>query len=140
MANRNETRAVIVVAILTFVVMGGGLWLGFRAPSAIHHGPPVPTPPDLGPIVYDMHSVRSAPDRVRFQWRDVTGATAYHVTLMDATDDSLFVSPALRNATWVIPSDLRHKLKPQTVYHWRLRVDFAQGPSRVSEAAAFATE
>lgn len=140
MANRNETRAVLVVALLTFVVMGGGLWLGFRAPAGLHHGPPVPKPPDLGPIIYDMHSVRSAPNRVRFQWREVTGATGYHLTVMDATDDSLFVSPTLRSATWVLPSDLRSKLKPQTVYHWRLRVDFAQGPSRVSEAAAFATE
>jgi hypothetical protein len=140
MANRNEARTLIIVALLTLVVAGGGLYLGFRSPAGPRMGHAEPKPVDLGPIVYDMRSVRSDPDRVRLEWREVPGVSGYHVTVMTAADDSLFASPTLRSATWVIPPELRSKLQPQTVYHWKLRVEFPQGAPRVSDPAAFATQ
>ena len=140
MANRNEARTLIIIALLTFVVAGGGLYLGFRNPAGPRMGHAEPKPVDRGPIVYDMRSVRSDPDRVRLEWREVPGASGYTVTVMSADDDSLFASPALRNSWWVIPAELRSKLKPQTVYHWKLRVESAEASPRISEPAVFATQ
>ncbi|HEX5029945.1 MAG TPA: hypothetical protein VFX78_00640 [Candidatus Eisenbacteria bacterium] len=132
---------IVWIAILTMVVAGVGLYLGFRNPARPGAGgPPVPKVPDQGPIIYEMRSVRSDPDRVRLEWRDVPGALGYSVTLMSATDESLFVSPSLSSPAWNLPPEIRGKLAAQTVYHWRLTVDFAGGHTERSDPAAFATQ
>ena len=140
MANHREARSVLVIGILTLVVAGAGLYLGFRPPRASSTGQEVPKVPDQGPIVYEMRSVRSDPDRVRLEWRDVGGANGYRVTIMSAEDDSLFTSPVLSTTAWVIPPELRPRLQRQTVYHWKLAVLFPDGEERMSEPAAFATQ
>jgi hypothetical protein len=141
MANRRDAMGIVWIAILTMVVAGVGLYLGFHNPARPGAGgPPVPKVPDQGPIIYEMRSVRSDPDRVRLEWRDVPGALGYSVTLMSATDESLFVSPSLSEPAWNLPPEIRSKLTPQTVYHWRLTVDLAGGHNERSEPAAFATQ
>lgn len=139
MANHRETRSVLIIGVLTLVVAGAGLYLGFQPPRP-STGEEVPKVPDQGPILYEMRSVRSDPDRVRLEWRDVEGANGYRVTILSATDDSLFTSPVLSTTTWVISPELRPLLQPQTVYHWKLTVHFPNGELRASEPAAFATQ
>ena len=139
MANHREARSVLIIGVLTLVVAGTGLYLGFRPPKASTGGE-VPKVPDQGPILYEMRSVRSDPDRVLLEWRDVGGASGYRVTIMSAEDDSLFTSPVLSTTTWVIPAEMRAILQPQTVYHWTLTVMFPDGEHRTSEPAAFATQ
>ncbi len=140
MANRREALALVVIGLLTLLVAGGGLFLGFQSPPKPRSGPALPQTPDQGPIVYEMRSIRSDPDRVRLEWRDIPGASGYQVTIMSATDESLFVSPTVRTNAWTIPTELRPRLKRQTVYHWRLTVLFPEGPPRVSDPSAFATQ
>jgi hypothetical protein len=141
MANRRDAMGILWIALLTILVASVGLYLGFRNPARPGAaGPPVPKAPDQGPIIYEMRSVRSDPDRVRLEWRDVPGALGYSVTLMSAEDESLFVSPPLSNPVWTLPPEIRSKLAAQTVYHWRLTVDFAGGRSERSDPAAFATQ
>ena len=141
MANRRDAMGIVWIAILTMVVAGVGLYLGFHNPARPGAGgPPVPKVPDQGPILYEMRSVRSDPDRVRLEWRDVPGALGYGVPLMSATDESLFVSPVLSQPVWNLPPEIRSKLAPHTVYHWRLTVDLAGGRTERSEPAAFATQ
>jgi hypothetical protein len=132
---------ILWIALLTILVASVGLYLGFKNPARPGAaGPPVPKAPDQGPIIYEMRSVRSDPDRVRLEWRDVPGALGYSVTLMSATDESLFVSPSLSEPAWNLPPEIRSKLTPQTVYHWRLTVDLAGGRTQKSEPGAFATQ
>ena len=142
MANRSDFQTVILVGALTLLVGAAGLYLGFntnRAPRA-KGGTAVPKVPDVGPIVYEMRSVRSDPDRVRFEWRDVDGARAYRVTVMSAADESLFASPEITTTNWTIPSDLRSALAARTVYHWKVTV-FGPGESlKSSDPSAFATQ
>jgi len=140
MANRRDATTLIVVALLALVVGGVGLWLGFRPPRPRENGPPVPKPPDQGPIVYEMTSIFSEPNRIQLHWRDVPGAEAYRVTLLSAADDSLFASDSLKTAVWTIPEAMRNRLAGQTAYHWRLTVYFADRPAAQSEAASFATQ
>lgn len=142
MANRSDFQTVLLVGALTLLVGGAGLYLGFntkRAPRA-KGGKEVPHVPDIGPIVYEMRSVRSEPDRVRFEWRDVDGASGYRVTVMSAADESLFTSPEITTTNWTIPSDFRSSLAPQTVYHWKVTVLAAGGSPKSSEPSAFATQ
>jgi hypothetical protein len=140
MANRRDLATLMVVALLALVVGGVGLWLGFRPTGPPQHGKPVPTPPDLGPILYDMTSIFSEPNRIQLRWRDVLGASVYRVTVMTAADDSLFSSDSLKTSSWTIPVDVRGRLKRQTGYHWRLTVYFPDRPPAQSEAASFATQ
>ena len=141
MANRREAMGILWVALLTVLVASVGLYLGFRNPARPGApGPPVPQVPDQGPIIYEMRSVRSDPDRVRLEWRDVAGAANYQITLMSAEDESLLVSPALKTTAWTIPPEIRSKLKPQSVYHWRLTVNFPDGSRKLSDPASFATQ
>jgi hypothetical protein len=141
MANRRDAMGILWIALLTILVASVGLYLGFRNPARPGAaGTPVPKAPDQGPIIYEMRSVRSDPDSVRLEWRDVPGALGYSVTLMSAEDESLFVSPPLSNPVWTLPPEIRSKLAAQTVYHWRLTVDFAGGRSERSDPAAFATQ
>ncbi len=141
MANRRDAMGIVWIALLTVLVAGVGLYLGFRNPGrAGTSGPPVPKQPDQGPIIYEMRSLRSDPDRIRLEWRDVPGASGYRITLLSAEDESLLVSPKLATTVWTLPSDLRKKLAPQTVYHWRLIVLFPDGHAQASEPAAFATQ
>ena len=143
MANRSDFQTVLLVGALTLLVGGAGLYLGFntnRAPRPKGGGTAVPNVPDVGPIVYEMRSVRSDPDRVRFEWRDVDGASGYRVTVLSAADESLFTSPEITTTNWTIPSDLRSNLAPKTVYHWRVTV-FGPGESlKFSDPSAFATQ
>lgn len=139
MANHREARSVLIIGVLTLVVAGTGLYLGFQPPRQ-STGKEVPKVPDQGPILYEMRSVRSDPDRILLEWRDVGGANGYRVTVMSAEDDSLFSSPVLSTTTWVIPAEMRPILQPQTVYHWKLAVLFPDGEQRTSEPAAFATQ
>lgn len=139
MANHRETRSVLIIGVLTLIVAGTGLYLGFRPPSR-SNGNEVPKVPDVGPIIYEMRSMRSDPDRIMLEWRDVGGASGYRVSILSATDDSLFSSPVLSTTSWVIPPELRPRLEPQTVYHWRLSVLLPSGEVRSSEPAAFATQ
>lgn len=139
MANHREARSVLIIGILTLTVAGTGLYLGFQPPRR-SIGEEVPKVPDQGPILYEMRSVRSDPDRIRLEWRDVEGANGYRVTILSAEDDSLFTSPVLSTTTWVISAELRPLLQPQTVYHWKLTVLFPDGKTRSSEPAAFATQ
>src|SRR5512138_3718481 len=121
MANRREAMGIVWIALLTRLVAGVGLYLGFRNPARPGAGgPPVPKVPDQGPIIYEMRSVRSDPDRVRLEWRDVPGAANYLITLMSAADESLLVSPRIATTAWTLPPEIRSQLTPQTVYHWRL--------------------
>jgi len=141
MANRSDFQTVMLVGALTLLVGVAGLYLGFntnRTPRA-KGGTVVPKVPDTGPIVYEMRSVRSEPDRVRFEWRDVDGAMGYRVTVMSATDDSLFTSPEITTTNWTIPSDLRTRLAAGSVYHWRVTV-LSPGGTKFSEPSAFATQ
>jgi hypothetical protein len=140
MANRRDIVSVLVVAVLAVAVGGVGLWLGFQPPRPAETGPPVPKPPDQGPIVYAMTSIFSEPDRIQLGWRAVEGATAYRVLLMTAQDDSLFASDSLKTNAWTLPSELRSKLAPQTAFHWKLTVFFPDRPAAQSDAASFATQ
>jgi hypothetical protein len=139
MANHREARSVLIIGVLTLVVAGTGLYLGFQPPRS-STGNEAPKVPDQGPILYEMRSVRSDPDRILLEWRDVSGANGYRVTVMSAEDDSLFSSPVLSTTTWVIPAEMRPVLRPQAVYHWKLTVLFPDGEQRTSEPAAFATQ
>ena len=140
MANRRDTTTILVVALLALLVGGVGLWLGFQPSRPRIHGKPVPKQPDQGPIVYEMTSIFSEPNRIQLRWKDVSGAAAYRVTLMTAADDSLFGSDSLKTNAWTIPDDLRGRLPGQSVYHWKLTVLFADRPPAESEPAAFATQ
>ena len=140
MANQRNLMAVVVVGALTLLVGGAGLYLGFASGRNPQHGPPVPKQPDHGPILFDMRSLRSAPDRIRFEWARFDDASAYRITVLSASDDSLFASPALQSNAWVIPADLRLKLASQAVYHWRVTVFSRSGAPRSSDPAAFATQ
>ena len=140
MANGRNATAVLVIAALTLLVGSAGMYLGFQTGRTPRTGPPVPKQPDRGPILYNMQSIRSEPDRVRFEWSPVEGATGYRITVLSATDDSLFTSPILPNTAWVIPEDLRGRLAPQTAYHWRLNVLLPENRTESSEPAAFATQ
>ncbi|TMQ58390.1 MAG: hypothetical protein E6K76_07730 [Candidatus Eisenbacteria bacterium] len=139
MANRREALSVIAVAGFALLTACSGLYLGFVSPRAAPHGKPVPRVPEQGPILYQMHSTFSKPNRVRLEWRDVTGASGYRVKVMGVQEESLFVSPRLTNNAWVIPQELGARMKRQTVYRWQLTVLF---PDRVevSDPAAFATQ
>ena len=140
MANRKELRSVIVIGVLTLAIAGGGFCLGFGLPRFLRHVIPAPAPPIPASPLYGMGSIRSAPDRIRLEWREVPEASGYRVTLMTVADDSLFVSPTLSTNAWVIPPEYRSRLKPKTTYHWRLTVFFPAGQSQGSEPAAFATQ
>lgn len=140
MANHREARSVLIIGLMTLVVLATGLYLGFQPPRPAGSGQEAPKVPDQGPIIYEMRSVRSDPDRIRLEWRDVEGASGYRIAILSAEDDSLFSSPVLSTTTWVIPQELRPLLTPQTVYHWRLTVLTPDGREQTSEPAAFATQ
>jgi hypothetical protein len=140
MANRRDATTVLTVALLALLVGGVGLWLGFRPAQPVENGPPVAKVPDQGPIIYQMSSMFSEPDRIQLGWREIEGASAYRVLVMTATDDSLFSSDSLPTNVWTIPPALRTKLSPQTGYHWRLTVLFPDRPAAYSDIASFATQ
>jgi len=140
MANHSNTTAVLVVGMLTLLVGGAGLYLGFESDRGPHHGPPVPKQPDHGPILYDMRSIRSDPDRIRFEWAPIGDAKGYRITVLSPTDDSLFASPTLTSSAWVIPPEQRSRLSTQSVYHWKVTVLLDRGESRSSDPASFATQ
>ncbi|HET9252536.1 MAG TPA: hypothetical protein VFP58_10515 [Candidatus Eisenbacteria bacterium] len=140
MANHREARSVLIIGALTLVVLAVGLYLGFQPPRSAHTGEHAPRVPDQGPILYEMRSVRSEPDRIRLEWKDVEGASGYRISILSAEDDSLFSSPVLSTTTWVVPPELRPLLTPQTVYHWKLTVIMPDGAMESSEPAAFATQ
>jgi hypothetical protein len=140
MANRRDAQTVLVVALLAIVVGAVGLWLGFRPMRPRESGPPVPKQPDHGPILYEMNSIVSDPGRVQLGWRTVEGAGGYRVTILTASDDSLFGSDTLRTNAWTIAGDLHGRLSPQTTYHWRLAVFYPDRAPDISEPAAFATQ
>ncbi len=140
MANRKDAQALVVVGLLSVIVAGGGLYLGFHSTRRPTPPPPLPVVPEHGPILYEMRSIRSEPDRVRLEWRNVDGASGYLVTLMSAEDESLLTSPTLPTNAWTIPPETSGLLKPQTVYHWRLTVLYPDDAPTVSEAASFATQ
>jgi hypothetical protein len=140
MANRREFGTVVVVGILAVLVASVGLYLGFHSDRLKANLPPPPPQPDQGPIVYEMRSMRSDPDRVRFEWREVARADAYRVTVMTAEDDSLFTSPEIHTTYWTIPPEQRGALAPGKVYHWRLTIRFPDRAPAVSDPAAFATQ
>ena len=140
MANRSDLRTVFVVGALALVVASAGLYLGFHSNRLTVGSPSQAPQPDQGPIVYQMRSVRSDPNRVRFEWREVPGAAGYRVTVLTASDDSLFAGPEIRTPYWTIPPGQRGLLAPQTVYHWRLTVRFPDRAPAVSDPAAFATQ
>ena len=140
MANHREVGTVIVVGILAMLVASVGLYLGFHSDRLKPHLPAPPPQPDQGPIVYEMRSIRSDPDRVRFEWREVAGSDAFRVTVMTAEDDSLFTSPEIHTTYWTIPPAQRGALAAGKLYHWRLTIHFPDRPPAVSDAAAFATQ
>ncbi len=140
MANRRDAQTVLVVAVLALVVGGVGLWLGFRPVPPRSAGPPVPKEPDHGPILFEMNSIVSDPGRVQLGWRAVEGATGYRVTILTAGDDSLFASDTLRTNSWTVTADAEPGLSPQSTYHWRLAVFYADRAPESSEPAAFATQ
>jgi hypothetical protein len=139
MANRRDVGSVIAIAGFTLLTALSGLYLGFVAPRVAPHGKAAPRVPDQGPILYDMHSMVSDPIRVHLDWRRVAEATGYRVTVMTTEDESLFVSPTLRQNSWVIPNEKAFPLQPQTVYHWKVTVLRPDGIES-SEPAAFATQ
>jgi len=142
MANRSDFQTVMLVGGLTLLVGVAGLYLGFntnRAPRA-KGGTEAPRVPDVGPIIYEMRSVRSDPDRVRFEWRDIAGASGYRVTVMTATDEKLFESPVITTTNWTIPTEFRSSLSPQSVYHWKVTVLGPGESEKSSEPSAFATQ
>lgn len=140
MANRREIQTLIVVGTLAILVASVGLFLGFSTRHLATRTAPMPLPPEQGPIVYEMRSIRSDPDRVRFEWREVPGAMSYQVTVLTATDDSLFAGPEILRTYWTITPAFRGFLKPQTTYHWRLTVRFSDRAPEVSDPASFATQ
>lgn len=140
MANRREVRSLFVIAGFTLLTACGGLYLGFVDQRPSPQGKAIPRLPDQGPILYEMRSVFSLPNRVHLEWRDVPGASGYRIKIMSAEDESLFVSPVLKSNAWTIPPDLRPRLAKQTVYHWQLTVHFPESPPRRSDPAAFATQ
>lgn len=140
MANRGDMKALLWIGLLTMVVGGVGLYLGFQTGFRPHTGPPVPTPPDRGPIVYRLRTIRSDPDRVQFLWDAVPGAKSYEVTVMSAADDSLFTGPPVEGTAWTLPPEWRSRLAPQTAYHWRLTTRLANGRVDRSDPTAFATQ
>ena len=140
MANRKEATTLLFVGALTLLVAGTGLYLGFRTPAGSKTGPPVPIEPEQGPILFEMRSVRSDPDRVRLEWKEIPRATGYTITVMTAADESLFSSPALGANNWTIPPELRGRLEKSTVYHWKVRADLPDGPPMISDPGAFATQ
>ena len=140
MANRRDLASLIVIGALTVIVSAVGLVLGFHSNRLAPPPMTAPRVPDRGPILYEMRSMISDPDRVRLAWRDVDGATGYRVTILSAEDESLFTSPVIRSPYWTMPADLRARLAPQTAYHWRLTVEFKARPPAESETASFATQ
>lgn len=140
MANQRNIMAVLVVGALTLLVGGAGLYLGFASDRTPRSGPPIPKQPDYGPILFEMRSLRSEPDRIRLEWARFPDAAGYRVTVLTASDDSLFASPTLVTNAWVLPSELTARLEGQSVYHWRVAVIGIDGSSRVSDPAAFATQ
>ena len=140
MANRRDLTSLLVVGALAVIVSGVGLVLGFHSNRLVPHPAAAPRVPDRGPILYDMRSMISEPDRVRLAWREVEGAAGYRVTVLSAADESLFTSPGIRTPYWTIPADLRSRLAAQTTYHWRLRVEFENRPPAISGIASFATQ
>ena len=139
MANRSQLGPVLAIGAFTLLTAVSGLYLGFVSPRRTTHYKPAPIQPDQGPILYDMHSMVSDPDRVRLDWRDVPGATGYRITVMTSADDSLFTSPPLTRNSWVIPKDRAHPLKRHTVYHWKVTVA-RPDTTEVSDPSAFATQ
>jgi hypothetical protein len=139
-ANRREALSLIMIAGLTLLTAGAGFYLGFVAPRPVTHGRPIPVGPETGPILYEMRSVVSEPNRVRLEWRNVPGASRYQIKVMSADDESLFVSPDLHLNAWTIPGDLSSRLESQTVYHWLLTVGFPNAAPQYSDTAAFATQ
>ncbi len=139
MANRTEAFSVIAIAGFTLFTACAGLYLGFLAPRAQPHGKPIPHTPDTGPIVYEMRSVISEPNRVRLEWREVPGALGYRIKVMSAAADSLFGSSDLSTTAWTIPSNLAARLAPRTLYHWQVTVVFLSR-TESSEPSAFATQ
>lgn len=140
MANHRNAAAVLVIGVITMIVGGAGLFLGFHYNHSPSQGPPVPKQPDQGPILYDMRSLRSEPDRVRFEWATIERAKGYRITVLSAQDEALFTSPLLTGTSWVIPPELRSQLSAQTVYHWKVTVQLDGGGSRSSDPASFATQ
>jgi hypothetical protein len=140
MANRRDVRTLIVVGSLAVLVASVGLVLGFNSRRLLPHPSPIPLAPEQGPIIYEMRSIRSDPDRVRLEWREVPGAKSYQVTVFSASDDSVFIGPEVESHSWTIPPEYRGLLRPQMTYHWRLTVRFQDRPSAVSDPASFATQ
>ena len=140
MANPRSSIAVFVIAVLTMLVGGTGLYLGFQQGRTPKSGPAVPHQPDQGPILYDMRSIQSEPDRIRLEWALMDDAREYRITVLSAADESLFTSPMLTANSWVIPPSLRSRLEPATVYHWKVNVVTKRGDARASDPAAFATQ
>jgi len=140
MANRKEAVTLVVVGALTLLVAGTGLYLGFRTPSGPRAGIPVPKQPDQGPILFEMRSVRSEPDRVRLEWKEIPRARSYRITVMTAADESLFTSPTLSTTAWTIPPEMRPRLAKATVYHWKVQADLPDGAPMTSDPGAFATQ
>lgn len=140
MANRRDMRTLLIVGSLAVLVASVGLVLGFNSRRLLPHPAPIPLPPEQGPVVYEMRSIRSDPDRVRLEWREVPGAKSYQVTVLTAADDSVFAGPEILRAYWTIPPEYRGYLKPQTTYHWRLTVRFPDRAPEVSAPASFATQ
>ena len=140
MANRKEAVTLVVVGALTLLVAGTGLYLGFRTPSGPSAGPPVPKQPDQGPILFEMRSVRSEPDRVRLEWKEIPRARSYRITVMTADDESLFTSPTLSTTAWTIPPEMRPRLAKATVYHWKVEAVLPDRAPMISEPGAFATQ
>jgi hypothetical protein len=140
MANRREIRMLLVVGGLALLVGGVGLFLGFHSNRLTLHPSKYALAPPNGPIVYKMHSIRSDPGRVRFEWAEVPGASFYHVTVFTAGGDSLFAGPEITRSYWTITPAFASYLKPQTTYHWRLTIRMVDGTRKVSDPASFATE
>ena len=140
MANHRDFTTVLVVGLLALLVASVGLFLGFNSNRIHPAGNPMPVAPESAPVVYEMRSLRSDADRLRFEWRDVSGAAGYRVTILTASDDSLFIGPEVRTPYWTIPPGLRDHLAPATAYHWRLTVRVPGRAPAVSEPAVFTTQ
>lgn len=139
MANRREIGTVIAIAGFALLTACSGLYLGFVAPRAMPRGKPVPRVPEQGAVIYRMQSMFSKPNRVRLEWREMPGAMGYRVTVTNAEDESLFVSPRLPRNSWVIPPKSSFRLSRQTVYHWKVTVFYPER-AETSDVAAFATQ